>query len=82
MSILETIIFFLIIWWPIFFTLLPLGFKPITDDDKNTEFVRSAPRKPEIIKKVIYASMLALIFTLLVWMLVYFELFSFKNIIK
>ena len=82
MSILETIIFFLIIWWPIFFTLLPLGFKPITDDDKNTEFVRSAPRKPKIIKKVIYASILAFIFTLFVWMIVYFEFFSFKNIIK
>ena len=52
MSIIDILIFFLVIWWPIFFILLPIGYEPITKYDKNTEYVRSAPNKPKILKKL------------------------------
>ena len=51
MSIIDTLIFFLVIWWPIFFILLPIGYEPITKYDKETEYVRSAPEKPKNLKK-------------------------------
>ena len=54
MSLVDILIFFLVIWWPIFFILLPIGYEPITNDDENTEFVRSAPKKPKILKMLIY----------------------------
>ena len=79
MSILETIIFFLIIWWPIFFILLPIGYKPITDDDSETKFVKSAPTRPRVLFKFLAATFLSFIITFLVWILDYFDLFSIKN---
>ena len=52
MSILETIIFFLVIWWPVFFISLPFGFKPIQNSTNNNDnFARSAPAKPRILLK-------------------------------
>ena len=29
MSVLEIIIFFLVVWWPIFFILLPIGYEQL-----------------------------------------------------
>ena len=53
MTIIETIIFFLIIWWPIFFISLPLGFKSIANEEKNENFAKSAPSNPRILQKFI-----------------------------
>ena len=79
MTLLEIVIFFLIIWWPIFFILLPIGFRPITDEDNNTEFVKSAPTKPMVVTKFLIASFVSLLLTLIIWMLDHYKLFSIKK---
>ena len=79
MSIIDTLIFFLVIWWPIFFILLPIGYEPITKYDKETEYVRSAPEKPKILKKIILASIIALFFTVLILILEFYKIFSLKG---
>ncbi len=81
MTIIETIIFFLIIWWPIFFISLPLGFKSIANEEKNENFAKSAPSNPRILQKFIFTTLAAFLFTLLIWILAYFEVFSFKELI-
>ena len=80
MTIIETIIFFLIIWWPIFFISLPLGFKSISYEEKNENFAKSAPSNPRILQKFIYTTLSAFFLTLLIWSLAYFEVFSFKEL--
>ena len=79
MSIVDTLIFFLVIWWPIFFILLPIGYEPITKYDDKTEYVRSAPRKPNILKKFILASIFSLFFTILIRLLEFYDIFSLKG---
>ena len=79
MSIIDTLIFFLVIWWPIFFILLPIGYEPITKYDEKTEYVRSAPNKPNIFKKIILASSISFFFTILLRILEYYEIFSLKG---
>ena len=81
MSILETIIFFLVVWWPIFFMMLPFGFEPITKDDANTKFVKSAPNKPKLLYKFYITTSISLVLTIVAWMLVYFKIFSLKSLI-
>ena len=49
MSILEVIIFFLVVWWPVFFIILPIGFQQLPQ--KEIKFARSAPNKPNILIK-------------------------------
>ena len=73
MSIIDILIFFLVIWWPIFFILLPIGYEPITKYDKNTEYVRSAPNKPKILKKIILASSISIFITLSISLLEFYE---------
>ena len=79
MSIIDTLIFFLVIWWPIFFILLPIGYEPITKYDDKTDYVRSAPKKPNILKKFILASGLSLLFTVLIRLLEFYNIFSLKG---
>ena len=79
MSIIDILIFFLVIWWPIFFMLLPVGYEPITKYDKKTEYVRSAPSKPNILKKIILASSISIIITLLIALLEFYNIFSLKE---
>ena len=79
MSIIDILIFFLVIWWPIFFMLLPVGYEPITKYDKKTEYVRSAPSKPKILKKIILASSISIIITLLIALLEFYNIFSLKE---
>ncbi len=80
MSLIDILIFFLVIWWPIFFILLPIGFEPITKDNEKTEFVRSAPKKPKIFKKLILASVISFFITIFMWMLEYYNIFSLKEV--
>ena len=80
MSLIDILIFFLVIWWPIFFILLPIGFEPITKDDEKTEFVRSAPRKPKILKKLLLASIISFFITISMWMLENYNIFSLKDV--
>ena len=79
MSVIDILIFFLVIWWPIFFMLLPVGYEPITKYDKKTEYVRSAPSKPKILKKIILASIISIIITLLIYLLEFYDIFSLKE---
>ena len=81
MSFLETVIFFLVIWWPIFFMMLPVGFEPITKDDKNTKFVKSAPNRPKLLLKFIITTSISITLTLIAWIVVYFKIFSLKNLL-
>ncbi len=80
MSILEIIIFFLVVWWPVFFILLPIGYEQLEQKD-NFKFAKSAPNKPKILKKIFYTTIFSFIVTSLFWFLSYFEIFSLKNLI-
>ncbi len=81
MSFLETIIFFLVVWWPIFFMMLPVGFEPITKDNADTKFVKSAPNKPRLFKKFIITTTISLILTIMAWLLTFFKIFSLKSLL-
>ena len=80
MSPVDILIFFLVIWWPIFFILLPIGYVPITKENEKTEFVRSAPKSPRILKKILLASTISFVITVSMFLLEYYELFSLKEI--
>ncbi len=80
MSPVDILIFFLVIWWPIFFILLPIGYVPITKENEKTEFVRSAPKSPKILKKILFASAISFVITVTMCLLEYYNLFSLKEI--
>ena len=80
MSILEIIIFFLVVWWPVFFIILPIGYQQLPQSD-NFKFAKSAPNKPKIMIKFIFASLFSAIITLIFWLMSFFNIFSLKSFI-
>ena len=79
MSILEVIFFFLVVWWPVFFIILPLGFQQLPQKDQ-IKFARSAPKKPNILIKFAVTTIFAVLVTMLFWMLSFFNIFTLKNL--
>ena len=63
-----------------FFILLPIGYEPITKENAKTEFVRSAPKSPRNIKKILFASAISFVITISMYLLEYYNLFSLKEI--
>ena len=63
MSITGSLIIFVLIWWIIFFSLLPIDV-----DRKHKEIVEGAdkgsPENPKIIKKIIYTTIITSIISL------------------
>ncbi len=80
MSILEIIIFFLVVWWPVFFILLPIGYEQLPQK-KNFRFAKSAPKSPNIFFKFVFTTILSILITLIFWFLSYFNIFSLKKLI-
>ena len=78
MSILEGIIFFLVVWWPVFFIILPIGFQQLPQ--KEIKFARSAPNKPNILIKFIITTIFAILVTIIFWILSFFNIFTLKNL--
>ena len=80
MSILEIIIFFLVVWWPVFFIILPIGYQQLSQKDQ-IKFARSAPKKPKILIKALFATIFSLLVTLFFFLLSYFKIFTLKSLI-
>ena len=80
MSILEIIIFFLVVWWPVFFILLPIGYEQLPQT-KSFKFAKSAPKKPNVLIKFIFTSIFSLIITFAFWLMSYLNIFSLKSLI-
>lgn len=61
MSLFSFIITFAVSWWLILFMLLPVGVKTIGSGEDG--FASSAPKKPDIFKKMLWATILAAFFS-------------------
>lgn len=80
MSLLEIIIFFLVVWWPVFFIILPIGYEQLPQT-KSFKFAKSAPKKPKVLIKFIFTTIFSVFITLIFWFLSYYDIFSLKKLI-
>ncbi len=81
MSITGSLVIFIIIWWIVFFSLLPL--------DVNREkkgLIRGsdagAPENPKIIKKFIYSTLITSVIFIIIYILVKNELLNIRNLVN
>ena len=81
MSITGSLIIFVLIWWIIFFSLLPIDV-----DRKHKEMVEGAdkgsPENPKIIKKIIYTTVITLIIFIGIFMLVKYDYLNLRRFIS
>ena len=81
MSITGSLIIFVLIWWIIFFSLLPIDV-----DRKHKEIVEGAdkgsPENPKIIKKIIYTTIITSIIFIGIFMLVKYDYLNLRKLIS
>ena len=81
MSITGSLIILVLIWWIIFFSLLPIDV-----DRKHKEMVEGAdkgsPENPKIIKKIIYTTIITSIIFIGIFMLVKYDYLNLRRFIS
>ena len=81
MSITGSLIIFVLIWWIIFFSLLPIDV-----ERKHKEMVEGAdkgsPENPKVIKKIIYTTIITSIIFIGIFMLVKYDYLNLRRFIS
>ncbi len=81
MSITGSIVIFVILWWIIFFSLLPID----VNREKKSIIKGSdagAPENPKIVKKFIYSTLITSIIFIIIYILVKYELLNIRNLLN
>ena len=84
MSITGSIVVYVIIWWIVFFSALPIGIKH--DDkrfDNNLEGIDlGAPKNPNILKKFLYTTLITTVIFAGIYYIVINDHFNLREFIK
>ena len=81
MSITGLAIIYIIIWWIVFFAILPIDVnrqKSIKIDGEDP----GSPENPKMLKKFIYCTVITTVLFTLIYVLMKFEYLNLRNIIQ
>ena len=81
MSYTRLVIIYIIIWWIIFFAILPID----VNRKKTTKIEGEdpgSPENPKMLKKFIYCTGITTIIFVIIYLLMKFEYFNLRNIIS
>ena len=73
---LKGFLIYIIIWWIVVFTILPIGIRK--QDKVEKGHAEGAPQNPQILKKFIMTSLIAFVLWLLVFFIIKKQIFSFQ----
>ena len=81
MSITGLAIIYIIIWWIVFFAILPI------DVERNKSAIiegedPGSPENPKMLKKFIYCTVITTILFIVIYLLMKFEYLNLRNIIN
>ena len=80
MSATGLAIIYIIIWWIVFFAILPIDVDRIKTEKIEGEDPGS-PENPKILKKFVYCTVITTIFFTIIYLLMKFEYLNLRNII-
>ena len=81
MSLTGSLIIYVLIWWIVFFALLPIDL----NREKNQNIIgidAGAPENPKIIKKFVYSTLITSIIFIIIFLLVKYEYLNIRNLIS
>ena len=83
MGITGSIIVYVMIWWIIFFSVLPVGIQSNKElfKEKIEGEDPGSPENPKILKKFIYCTGITNILFIIIYLLMRFEYLNLRNII-
>ena len=81
MSITGLAIIYIIIWWIVFFAILPIDVNRVKKVKVEGEDPGS-PENPKVLKKFIYCTAITSIIFVIIYLLIKFEYLNLRNIIN
>ena len=81
MSVTGLAIIYIIIWWIVFFAILPIDVDRIKINKIDGEDTGS-PENPKMLKKFIYCTIITTISFIIIYLLMKFEYLNLRNIIS
>ncbi len=81
MSLTGSLIIYVLIWWIVFFALLPID----VNREKKENIIgidAGAPENPKIIKKFVYSTLITSIIFIIIFLLVKYEYLNIRNLIS
>ncbi len=81
MSLTGSLIIYVLIWWIVFFALLPID----VNREKKQNIIgidAGAPENPKIIKKFVYSTLITSIIFIIILLLVKYEYLNIRNLIS
>ena len=84
MGITGSIIVYVMIWWIIFFSVLPIGIQSNKEvfKEKIGGMDPGAPKNPKIVKKFLITTLITSIIFAVIYYLVQFDLLNLREILK
>ena len=84
MGITGSIIVYVMIWWIIFFSVLPIGIRSNKDvfKDKIGGVDPGAPKNPKIVEKFLITTLITTIIFLVIYYLVNFDLLNLRKFLQ
>ncbi len=81
MSLTGSLIIYVLIWWVVFFALLPIDVN--REKKQNIRGIDpGAPENPKIIKKFAYSTLITSIIFIIIFLLVKYEHLNIRNLIN
>ena len=81
MSLTGSLIIYVLIWWIVFFALLPIDVN--REKKQNIKGIDAgAPENPKIIKKFVYSTLITSIIFIIIFFLVKYEYLNIRNLIS
>ena len=81
MSVTGLAILYIIIWWIVFFLILPIDVnreKPVKIDGEDA----GSPENPKMLKKFIYCTGITSIIFIIIYLLIRYEYLNLRNLIS
>ena len=81
MCLTGSLIIYVLIWWIVFFALLPID----VNREKKQNIIgidAGAPENPKIIKKFVYSTLITSIIFIIIFLLVKYEYLNIRNLIS
>jgi predicted secreted protein len=81
MSITGLTILYIIIWWIVFFSILPIDVKrekPVKIEGEDA----GSPQNPKILKKFIYCTGITSIIFIIIYLLIKYDYLNLRNLIS
>jgi len=84
MSITGSLVVYIIIWWIVFFSALPIGIKHSEKPFKNNleGIDPGAPKNPNIFKKFLYTTLITTVIFVVIYYIVVSDHFNLREFIK